>query len=97
MVNLKCLCYAKFLSNGSVSHDEFFAHMGAKWVNIEDTSTASNKNVHRNLTHNNLLRKSIVFVIDCKTPEQIASALATMPGAGISNIEVFPVPEIECQ
>jgi len=71
--------------------------MGAKWVSMEDTSTASNKNMHRSLTHNNLLHKSIVFVIDCKTAEQIASALATMPGAGIASIEVFPMPGIECQ
>lgn len=94
---MRCLCYAKFLSNGSVSHDEFFTHMDAKWVSIEDTSTASNQNMHSKLTQDNLFHKSIVFVIDCKTMEQISSAVATMPGAGLSDIEVFPVPEIECK
>ena len=75
-------------------HDEFFTHMDAKWVSIEDTSTASNQNMHSELTQDNLFHKSIVFVIDCKTMEQIASAVATMPGAGLSDIEVFPCQKL---
>ena len=74
----------------------FFTHMDAKWVSIEDTSTASDQNIIANDSRQ-LFHKSIVFVIDCKTMEQIASAVATMPGAGFSDIEVFPVPEIECK
>ena len=35
----------------------------------------------------------IVFIAECKTIDQLTSALETLPGAGVSKIEVFPVPE----
>ena len=90
---MRCLCYAKFLSGGSIPLGEFFAHIGTKWTCIEDTSKA-NKTPNRGINHNSLLRQSIVFIADCKSIEQLTSELATMPGAGISNLEVFPVPEM---
>jgi len=91
---MRCLCYAKFLSGGSISLGEFFAHIGTKWTCIEDTSTVINRHSNHGVNHNSLLRKSIVFIADCKSIEQLTSELATLPGAGIANLEVFPVPEM---
>ena len=92
---MRCLCYAKFLSNGSIPPGEVFAHLGAKWTCIEDTNKTSNKNRYLDMNRNNrFLHHSIVFITDCKSVEQLTSDLETMPGAGLSNIEVFPVPEI---
>ena len=91
---MRCLCYAKFLSGGSIPLGAFFAHIGTKWTCMEDTSTATSRNPNQGINHNSLLRKSIVFIADCKSVEQLTSELATLPGAGIANFEVFPVPEM---
>jgi len=53
-----------------------------------------NRHSNHGVNHNSLLRKSIVFIADCKSIEQLTSELATLPGAGIANLEVFPVPEM---
>jgi hypothetical protein len=47
---MRCLCYAKFSSGGSVAPGEFFSHLGAKWTCIEDTAKDSNEAVLHNLT-----------------------------------------------
>jgi hypothetical protein len=46
------------------------------------------------MTPHHLLPHSIVFIADCKSVEQFTSNLATMPGAGISSLEIYPVPEM---
>lgn len=97
MINMRCLCCAKFLSNGSVAPDEFFSHLGAKWTCIENTAKDLRKTIPGKPARNSSLHESIVFITDCKTLKQLTLAVATMPGAGISSIEVFPMPEIECQ
>ncbi len=91
---MRCLCYAKFLSGGSIPLGEFFAHISTKWTCMEDASTVTNRNPNQGINHNSLIRKSIVFIADCKSVEQLTSELATLPGAGIANFEVFPVPEM---
>ena len=91
---MRCLCYAKFLSGGSIPLGEFFAHIGTKWTCMEDTYTVTNRNPNQGINHKSPLRKSIVFIADCKSVEQLTSELATLPGAGIANFEVFPVPEM---
>ncbi len=91
---MRCLCYAKFLSGGAIPPGEFFAHLGIKWSCIEDSPKAVIKTSNPGMTYHRLLPKSIVFIADCKSVAQLTLDLATMPGAGISNLEVFPVPEV---
>ena len=89
-----CLCYAKFLPNGSISPGEFFASIKAKWSCIEDTHNISTKTSNPGIARNRSVTKSVVFIADCKSVKQLTSYLVTMPGAGISNVEIFPVPEV---
>jgi hypothetical protein len=37
---------------------------------------------------------AIVFITECKSIKQLTSDLATMPGAGISGLEIFAVKEV---
>jgi hypothetical protein len=91
---MRCLCYAKFLSNGAIPSGEFCAHVRTIWSCIEDTPKTIIKSSNRFLPHNRYFPISIVFITDCQSVEQLTSDLETMPGAGISNIEVFPVQEM---
>ena len=49
---------------------------------------------NRHTLSNCLLPQSIVFIADCESLEQLTTDLATMPGAGISNLNIFPFPEV---
>ena len=91
---MRCLCYAKFLSSGAIPPSEFFAYIATQWSFIEDSSKVVIKTSNYGKKLNHLLPQSIVFITDCKSVEELTSDLATMPGAGISNIEIFPVPEM---
>jgi len=91
---MRCLCYAKFLPNGAIPLGEFFAHIGTQWTCIEDTVHISNKTSNSSTPRNPKLPKSIVFIADCQSVKQLTTDLATMPGAGIANLEIFPVPTI---
>ena len=91
---MRCLCYAKFLSSGAVPRGEFLAHIDTKWSCIENTPKAAIKASNHSKNQSRLLPLSIVFIADCKSVEELTSDLATMPGAGISNVEIFPVPEM---
>jgi hypothetical protein len=90
---MRCLCYAKFLSNGTIPLSEFFAHLGTEWSCIEETP-GTLKTSNLDVVRNQLLPKSIVFIADCMSIEQLTSDLATLPGACISRLEIFPVPEV---
>ena len=89
---MRCLCYAKFLPNGAIPLGEFFAHIGTQWTCIEDTARVSNKPLNSGTLRNPKLPRSIVFIADCQSVKQLTINLATMPGAGIANLEIFPVP-----
>jgi hypothetical protein len=89
---MRCLCYAKFPSSGTIPPSEFFAHIGTIWSYIEDNTKTTIKTSNLGLTRNNQFPVSIVFITDCKSLEQLSSDLARMPCAGISNVEVFPMP-----
>ena len=91
---MRCLCYAKFLSGGTIPLGEFFAHIGTKWSCIEDSHNTSVKTSNPGIARNRSVTKSVVFIADCKSVKQLTSYLVTMPGAGISNVEIFPVPEV---
>jgi hypothetical protein len=89
---MRCLCYAKFLPGGAIPLSEFFAHIGTQWTCIEDTVHVSNKTSNSNTIRNPKLSKSMVFIADCQSVKQLTTDLATLPGAGIANLEIFPVP-----
>ena len=91
---MRCLCYAKFSPAGTISLGEFFTHLGAEWSCIEDTTKAVTNTSNLGMAPNGLIPESIVFIADCKSLEQLASDLAKLPGAGISCLEIFPVPEV---
>ena len=91
---MRCLCYAKFLDSGAIPPGEFFAHIDTKWSCIEDSAKAEINTSKQRMIRNHLLPHSIVFIADCKSVEQLTTNLATMPGAGIYNLEIFPVPEV---
>jgi hypothetical protein len=91
---MRCLCYAKFLSSGAIPPGEFFAHIATKWSCIEDSPKTTIKTSNHIMPRTHILPQSIVFIADCRSVEQLALDLATMPGAGLSNVEIFPVPEM---
>ena len=91
---MRCLCYAKFMSNGSIAPGEFFAHINTKWSCVEDTHNTLIKTSNPGIARNHSVTKSVVFIADCKSVKQLTSYLVTMPGAGICNVEIFPVPEV---
>ena len=90
---MRCLCYAKFLSAEAIRPGEFSAHLGSVWTCIEDSSKTTTNISNLGVTRDQPISKSIVFITDCKSIAQLTSDLETMPGAGISNIEVFPIQE----
>jgi hypothetical protein len=91
---MRCLCHAKFLSGGSIPPSEFFAHISTKWSCVENTPNVSTNRSNPAVAQKHLPPKSIVFIVDCQSVKQLTSDLATLPGAGISNVEIFPVPEV---
>jgi hypothetical protein len=91
---MRCLCYAKFQSGGAIPAGEFCAHLTAKWSCNEDSPGPAIKMPNRNTMSNCLLPQSIVFIADCESLEQMTTDLATMPGTGISNLNIFPFPEV---
>ena len=90
---MRCLCYAKFLSAEAIRAGEFSAHLGSVWTCIEDSSKTPTNISNLGVTRDRPISKSIVFITDCKSIAQLTSDLETMPGAGISNIEIFPIQE----
>ena len=65
-----------------------------KWSCVEDTQNTSIKTSNPGIARNRSVPKSVVFIADCKSVKQLTSDLVTLPGAGISNVEIFPVPEV---
>ena len=88
------LFHAIFMPNVSIAPGEFFAHIGKKWNCVEDTSSGVIKKSNFGTFSTGRFQKSIVFIADCKSVKQLTSYLVTMPGAGISNVKIFPVPEM---
>ncbi|MFZ2038201.1 MAG: hypothetical protein WCC72_09440 [Dehalococcoidales bacterium] len=91
---MRCLCYAKFLPGGAITPGEFFAHIGSKWSCIEDSSRKIQTDTVNEGIQNRLMPHAIVFITECKSIKQLTADLATMPGAGISGLEIFTVKEV---
>lgn len=78
----------KFLPEGSLPPEEFFARINARWSHLEDSENASPKETTR--LHS---PKSAICIADYESIDQLTMDLAVMPGAGISNIEIVPIPD----
>ncbi|MBN2239977.1 MAG: hypothetical protein JW712_09385 [Dehalococcoidales bacterium] len=91
---MKCLVFVKFLPGGSISPDQFFAHLDAEWGwydENEEMTEMGNENDTRPEV------RSAVCVTDYDSIQQLAIDISIMPGAGIAGIEVVPVSELDME
>jgi len=84
---MRYLVFVKFLPGGSLAPGEFFVRIKAQWHWIEvmpDDESAKTRPQSA---------RSAICISDYDSIEQFSIDLSTMPGAGISNVEVVPVSE----
>jgi len=89
---MQCLVLVKFLPEGSLSPEEFFSRINARWSWLENTDD-SELGKARVCETGVRSPRSAICIADYESIEQLAIDLATMPGAGISNVEVVPISE----
>lgn len=92
---MRCLVLVKFLPGGSVAPEELFARINARWSWLEETHNTGSKEAKVNRMTDTQTPRTVICITDYESIEQLAADLAVMPGAGISNVEVFPVSESE--
>ncbi len=90
---MRYLVFVRFLPGGALAPDEFFAHINAHWRFLEDTEDRESKTTGSERTPHLIPPRSAVCIVENKSIEELAIDLATMPGAGISNVEVRPISE----
>ena len=90
MNRMYCLVLVKFLPEGSLSPEEFFSRINARWSWLEIRDDVDLGEVCLDRT-NVRSPRSAICIADYDSIEQLAMDLATMPGAGISNVEVMPI------
>ena len=86
------LVLVKFLPGGSLSPEEFFSRIHASWSWIDPVNEQSTLDRPENLLTHSSNVKSAMCIAELESIEQLAIDVAIMPGAGISNIEVVPIP-----
>ena len=86
-----CLVHVKFMPEGSVSPDEFFACLNAKWFYYGALDDAVAPNPAPESAECKTSCKEAFCLTDYESIQQLAVDLVIMPGAGIANIEVFPL------
>jgi hypothetical protein len=89
---MHCLVLVKFLPEGSLSPEEFFTRINARWSWIESTNDTDLERTCFSRA-NDRSPKSAICIADYESIQQLALDLAIMPGAGISNVEVVPISE----
>jgi len=91
---MRCLVLVKFLPGGSLPPEEFFARLDAQlsWIEGND-DTGSSTAKGKAATPRSGQARSAVGIANYESVEQLAIDLAIMPGAGISNVEVVPIPQ----
>ena len=89
-----CLVHVKFMPEGSVSPDEFFSCLNARWFcyGNPDDPTPPNQPPDAPEERPNACKEAFCLT-DYESIQQMALDLAIMPGAGIANIEVFPLTD----
>jgi hypothetical protein len=91
---MKCLVFVKFLPGGSLTPDQFFSHLNARWGwydGVDDIVNMYGNQDNNGRGYSKVL--SAVCVTDYDSIQQLAIDISIMPGAGIAGIEVMPVPE----
>ncbi len=90
---MRCLVFVEFLPGGSIPPTEFFLRMKAIWSyvkNSENQKTETNNLQGKTIAQ---FAKSGICVADYDSIEQLTTDLTIMPGAGISNVQIFPLSE----
>ena len=90
---MRCLVFVEFLPGGSIPPTEFFMRMKAIWSYVKDTGGREEKNIKSPGNTSAQSAKSGICIADYDSIEQLTTDLAIMPGAGISNVQVFPFSE----
>ena len=84
---MRCLVFVKFLSEGPLPPEVFFARLNARW------SWLGKSNELGNGENNNRTSTAALCITDYESMEQLTLDLAIMPSAGISNVEIVPINE----
>lgn len=79
------LVYIEFIPGGCLSPDELFSRVNAKWNWVEEPQQVGNLG-------RPVKPLSALCIAEYESIEQLAFDLSIMPGAGISNVEISPVP-----
>jgi hypothetical protein len=90
---MQCLVLVKFLPDGSISPEEFFTRIKARWYWLEDIQNNNPEEKGLSKTVRIKTARSAMCIADYESIEQLAIDLSIMPGAGISEVEVLPVAE----
>jgi hypothetical protein len=90
---MHCLVIVKFLPEGSLSPEEFFTRINARWQWLEDPNDIKSSKARFQGTKIAYKARSAICITDYESIEQLSLDVAIMPGAGISNVEVMPIFE----
>ncbi len=83
--------YVRFLPGSSLSPEEFLSRINARGSQFVDRQSGESDDVQQGKTNRKSLPKSAICITEYDSLEQLAADLAIMPGAGIHNVEVFPI------
>ena len=90
---MKCLVFVKFLPGVSLPPEELLAGINSQWIWLEGTDDKQSLNSAVSRTTSFQSPRAAICIADYESIDQLAIAVAIMPGAGISNIEVVPISE----
>ncbi len=87
-----CVIRVKFLSEVSISPNEFFSYMKPVWSSIDNSfrTTGINAGI---VSHKRINPGFAVCIANCDSMEKLSKEIAIMPGAGVESIEILPLPE----
>lgn len=92
---MRCLVFVEFLPGGSIPPAEFFLRMKAIWSYVKNSENQKTETGDPPGKTTAQFAKSGICVADYDSIEQLTADLAIMPGAGISNVQIFPLSEHE--
>ncbi len=87
-----CVIRVKFLSEVSISPNEFFVCMKPVWSSFETPSETTNMNAGI-ISRRRINPHTAICIANCDSVEQLSREIAIMPGAGVESIEIVPLSE----
>ena len=90
---MRCLVFVEFARGGSIPPTEFFMRMKAIWSYVKETESGEKETGSPSRNTSTQSAKCGICIADYDSIEQLTTDLAIMPGAGISNVQVFPFSE----